>query len=99
MKRRDFFKNFGAGVAVSVVAPNILLDNPVSVVEEQVFGNEGLWHQLRKAKTVPYEGITKQHIKEAVEYVFRNYTPPKYILPINEIKHYYMLNGITYTTV
>ena len=37
--------------------------------------NEGLWHQLRRGKiiTIPkYMGITKAHIAEAVEYVYRN---------------------------
>jgi len=37
--------------------------------------NEGLWHQLRRGKRVLYGrpgGITRQHLQEAVEYVFRN---------------------------
>lgn len=37
--------------------------------------NEGLWHQLRRGKLIKYArpgGITKTHIKEAVEYVFRS---------------------------
>lgn len=37
--------------------------------------NEGLWHQLRRGKiiTIPkFMGITKAHIAEAVEYVYRN---------------------------
>lgn len=36
--------------------------------------NEGLWHQLRRGKLIKYSrpgGITRTHIKEAVEYVFR----------------------------
>jgi len=36
--------------------------------------NEGLWHQMRRGKIVTYGkryGITKSHIKEAVDYVFR----------------------------
>lgn len=36
--------------------------------------NEGLWHQLRRGKIVTYGrpgGITKDHIKEVVEYIFR----------------------------
>lgn len=36
--------------------------------------NEGLWHQLRRGKVIKYSrpgGISKTHIKEAVEYVFR----------------------------
>lgn len=36
--------------------------------------NEGLWHQLRRGKIIKYArpgGITRKHIKEAVEYVFR----------------------------
>lgn len=36
--------------------------------------NEGLWHQLRRGKVIKYSrpgGITKTHIKEAVEYIFR----------------------------
>lgn len=36
--------------------------------------NEGLWHQLRRGKKIKYSrpgGITKSHIREAVEYVFR----------------------------
>ena len=37
--------------------------------------NEGLWHQLRRGRIIKYArpgGITKRHIQEAVEYVFRN---------------------------
>lgn len=36
--------------------------------------NEGLWHQLRRGKIITYGrpgGITREHIKEAVAYVFR----------------------------
>ncbi|MCB1711379.1 MAG: hypothetical protein KDH96_02505 [Candidatus Riesia sp.] len=36
--------------------------------------NEGLWHQLRRGKLIKYarpQGLTRSHIKEAVEYVFR----------------------------
>lgn len=36
--------------------------------------NEGLWHQIRRGKLIKYGrpgGITRSHIKEAVEYVFR----------------------------
>lgn len=36
--------------------------------------NEGLWHQLRRGKVVKYGrpgGITRDHIKEVAEYVFR----------------------------
>jgi len=36
--------------------------------------NEGLWHQLRRGKVINYGrpgGITRSHIKEAAEYVFR----------------------------
>ena len=36
--------------------------------------NEGLWHQLRRGKIIKYGrpmGITREHIKEAVEYIFR----------------------------
>jgi len=36
--------------------------------------NEGLWHQLRRGFRITYGkagGITKRHIKEAAEYVFR----------------------------
>lgn len=36
--------------------------------------NEGLWHQLRRGKIIQYGrpgGITKQQIKEAVDYVFQ----------------------------
>lgn len=36
--------------------------------------NEGLWHQLRRGKLIKYSrpgGLTRTHIKEAVEYVFR----------------------------
>jgi hypothetical protein len=36
--------------------------------------NEGLWHQLRRGKIIKYGrpgGITRDHIKEAVEYIFR----------------------------
>lgn len=37
--------------------------------------NEGLWHQLRRGKLIKYArpgGITRAHLKEAVEYIFRN---------------------------
>jgi hypothetical protein len=37
--------------------------------------NEGIWHQIRRGKIVQYGrpgGITRAHIKDAVEYVFRN---------------------------
>jgi hypothetical protein len=36
--------------------------------------NEGIWHQIRRGKLINYNrpmGITRAHIKEAVEYVFR----------------------------
>lgn len=36
--------------------------------------NEGLWHQLRRGKIISYGkrgGITREHIKEAADYVFR----------------------------
>jgi len=36
--------------------------------------NEGLWHQLRRGKVIKYSrpgGISKTHIKEAVEYLFK----------------------------
>lgn len=36
--------------------------------------NEGLWHQLRRGKLIQYGrpgGITRDHLKEAAEYVFR----------------------------
>lgn len=44
--------------------------------------NEGLWHQLRRGKIISYGragGITKQHIKEAMDYVFQ--ANP---MPVNE---------------
>lgn len=37
--------------------------------------NEGLWKQIRRGKLIQYSrpgGMTRSHIKEAVEYVFRN---------------------------
>lgn len=37
--------------------------------------NEGLWHQIRRGRIIEYGrpgGITKLHIAEAAEYVFRN---------------------------
>ena len=37
--------------------------------------NEGIWHQIRRGKLIQYGrpmGITRAHIKEAVEYIFRN---------------------------
>lgn len=43
--------------------------------------NEGLWHQLRRGKIIKYSrpgGITKTHIKEAAEYVFRRTPHKKY---------------------
>ncbi|MAX51578.1 MAG: hypothetical protein CMH22_06320 [Methylophaga sp.] len=36
--------------------------------------NEGFWHQLRRGKRIKYSrpgGITKKHIQDAVEYLFR----------------------------
>lgn len=36
--------------------------------------NEGLWHQLRRGKIIKYGrpgGITREHLKEAAEYIFR----------------------------
>lgn len=36
--------------------------------------NEGLWHQLRRGKIIKYGrpgGITRNHLKEAAEYIFR----------------------------
>ena len=36
--------------------------------------NEGLWHQLRRGKLIKYSrpmGLTRSHLKEAVEYIFR----------------------------
>lgn len=36
--------------------------------------NEGLWHQLRRGKIIKYGrpgGITRKHLKEAAEYIFR----------------------------
>ena len=42
--------------------------------------NEGLWHQMRRGKLIKYarpQGLTRTHIKEAVEYIFReNPLPP-----------------------
>lgn len=43
--------------------------------------NEGVWHQIRRGKLIQYGrpmGITKQHIQEAVAYMFRgrNDIPP-----------------------
>jgi hypothetical protein len=37
--------------------------------------NEGIWHQIRRGKLIQYGrpmGITRAHLKEAIEYVFRN---------------------------
>jgi hypothetical protein len=36
--------------------------------------NEGLWHQLRRGKLIKYArpmGLTRAHLREAVEYIFR----------------------------
>jgi len=42
--------------------------------------NEGLWHQARRGKIIPYSrrgGMTTSHIKEAVEYLYKdNPLPP-----------------------
>lgn len=42
--------------------------------------NEGLWHQARRGKIIPYSrvmGMTRTHLKEAVEYIYRdNPLPP-----------------------
>lgn len=42
--------------------------------------NEGLWHQMRRGKLIKYarpQGLTRAHIKDAVEYIFRgNPLPP-----------------------
>lgn len=37
--------------------------------------NEGIWHQIRRGKLIQYGrpmGITRAHLKEAIEYVYRN---------------------------
>lgn len=43
--------------------------------------NEGVWHQLRRGKLIKYArpmGMTRMHIKEAVEYLYReNPLPPE----------------------
>ena len=107
MNRRKFFKGIGAVVTTTIVAPHVILAETPPVAETLV-GGEGLWVQLKRAKLVKYgspNGLTREHIKEAVEYVFRNHKPVKdRMVTIKTDKRTmkimggYMLNGITHTT-
>lgn len=41
--------------------------------------NEGIWHQIRRGKIITYSkpgGITMNHIREAVQYIYRNTDVP-----------------------
>lgn len=74
MRRRDFFKKIGAATAVAVVAPTILAESPAkinSTVSREAVYNEGMFAKMQKGNVHQYEGLTKEHIKQAVEYVFR----------------------------
>ena len=110
MNRRGFFKGIGAVTAATIITPTVLLEE-VPVVPEVPMGNEGLWTQIRRAKTIAYDrpnGLTRDDIKNAVEAVFRDYPKPERFanfrtgkLGEQEIRrqmHAYILNGITYTT-
>jgi hypothetical protein len=60
-----------------LTAQSLLFQRPGTFRENSgvVRLNEGLWHQLRRGKIIKYArpmGITRKHIKEAVEYVFRS---------------------------
>jgi len=61
------------------VAPSILLSESPSVVAiPNVQLSDGLWAQLNKGNVVKYGapgGITREHIREAVEYVFNQPVP------------------------
>lgn len=110
MNRRKFFKGIGSVIATTVIAPHVILaeNNSVEVFTE---GN-GLWQQLRRGKIIKYgkpNGITKAQIKEAVEYVFRDYEnrPQRFLRfetctkgreEIRKKMHSYIINGVTYTT-
>lgn len=111
MNRRGFFKGIGAVTATTIIAPHVILAE-TPPVPETVVGTEGLWTQLQRAKCVPYGGtggITREHIQEAVEYVFRNHKPLDERFArvhtgtmgrkqIREKMHAYIINGVTYTT-
>lgn len=110
MNRRGFFKGIGAVTAATIIAPTVLLEE-VPVVPEVPMGNEGLWVQLKRAKNITYarpEGLTREHIKNVVEQVFKEMPKPERFANVRTGKagreqirrqmHAYILNGITYTT-
>lgn len=63
MNRLDFFKRIGAVSLITVVAPTALLSPVESIIPV--------------CPRPRYSGITREHIKEAVEYVFRDNPYPK----------------------
>lgn len=76
MNRRGFLKRIGQVSAATIVMPSVLaIETPAHVVVEQesaVKLGEGLWTQLQRGNIIKYNagGITREHIKEAVEHVF-----------------------------
>ncbi len=113
MNRRKFFKKIGAVTATTIILPHVILAEVPPVVET-ISGNVGLWHQLQRGKTVKYSapnGLTREHIRQAVEYVFKennNLPVPERFArfetgsegrkAIRKQMHAYIINGVTYTT-
>ena len=86
MNRRGFLKHIGLGTAAVVVTPTIIFNDPIPGTVLPIDGTEvlpelgeGLWQQLQKGNIVKYGtgGITKEHIREAVEYVFNQPVEPQ----------------------
>lgn len=75
MNRRGFLKYFGKGAAATVLMPSVLAIELPSIerAEPAAELGEGLWMQLERGRMMKYApgGITREHIKEAVEYVFK----------------------------
>jgi hypothetical protein len=112
MNRRNFFKKIGVASVATIIIPHVLLAEVPVVVAPVV--TDGSWHQARRGRVISYNrpgGLTKEHIREAVEYVFReeNMKPlPKQGRFINfhigrsshwaHKRNAYIINGITYST-
>lgn len=77
MNRRKFLEKIGAVTAVAVVAPNILLEPTVKIDPVTKEAYTGLVPAMEQVNSFAYKGITKEHIREAVEHVFRNSEYPK----------------------
>lgn len=72
MNRRKFFKKIGAATAVTIIAPSVLLSETPKAIAPKVRATDGLFHQLQRGNIHQYGAITRDQIKEAVEYVFRD---------------------------